>query len=71
MRAPTAISSAAVEACLRPTSSAAPQYIQAALARFLEGRTIWYRDGPLDLRECEDAAVHANVLSVTISDTGK
>ncbi|GLC41862.1 hypothetical protein PLESTM_001259200 [Pleodorina starrii] len=58
-----------VEVCLKPNSVCSARQIADALARFLEGRTIRYGNGPLDLSECEDAVLLSNVESVAICDT--
>ncbi|KXZ54058.1 hypothetical protein GPECTOR_5g166 [Gonium pectorale] len=58
-----------VEVCLRGSSHVDGAQVAAALARFLEGRTIWYRNGPLDLSECEDPLLLQHVESVAVADT--
>eukprot|EP00877_Chromochloris_zofingiensis_P015126 jgi/Chrzof1/9868/Cz04g19020.t1 len=58
-----------VEVCLRATSSVAPEEVRTAVARRLEGRTLWYADGSLDLGQAEDAFLTAHVESIAVANT--
>jgi hypothetical protein len=39
--------------------------------RYLEGRSLWYADGPLVINSSDDQVIQGHVESICISDTGK
>ncbi|KAG2489739.1 hypothetical protein HYH03_011846 [Edaphochlamys debaryana] len=57
-----------VEVCLRSDACASARTVADAVTRFLEGRTLWYRNGPLDLGEADSPLLLQQVLSVSIAD---
>lgn len=57
-----------VEVCLKPTSTAAFAEVKKAASRYLEGRTIWYTEGPIDFSDSDDTYLASNVQSMTICD---
>ncbi|KAG2452939.1 hypothetical protein HYH02_002276 [Chlamydomonas schloesseri] len=57
-----------VEVCLRENSVCSHRQVAEALARYLEGRTLWYRNGPLDLCDSEDPLLLQQVAAAAICD---
>ncbi|PNW87301.1 hypothetical protein CHLRE_02g117150v5 [Chlamydomonas reinhardtii] len=57
-----------VEVCLRDDSLCSHRQVAEALARYLEGRTLWYRNGPLDLADAEDPVLQQQVAAAAICD---
>ncbi len=39
--------------------------------RFVEGRTLWYRDGPLDLAEADHPLLREHVAYARVCDAGE
>lgn len=58
-----------VEVCLKANSVLSLEQAKQAVQRFLEGRSIWYKDGPLEFSEAEDCIFTAHLHSIRICDT--